>query len=728
MRMLLSSKSLFCKERKPHSGFRLACIAWIIVIAVSLACSQMSRRPLPAGEKLYLPECVILQTDLPQENSDAKAYVEALQAVALNPRIEPPAAIEKLAVPGKHLILIVPMAAARSLSPKQMQHVLGLVENGAVLVTEGITPLSEQLGFRAGKPVRVKKLQELAHPEIEISWETAERVTSIQAPDRTIVLNREQNSAAPLVCLLPRGRGHCLLLATSLRPRDREAYARFPYFLHELRRAGVGFPFRSERLSALFDYAYRLKEDPETLAVYYKETGIQNLHVGAWDFYDGDPDAEVYLRKLVEACHRNGILVYAWLELPHVSTQFWNKHPQWREKTATGRDAHVDWRFLMNLNDPECFRTIANGLEKMLRHFDWDGVNIAELYFDGPAGPENPASFTPLNSFVRSEFKKQSGIDPVDLFKKDSRFYWKKNAAAWKSFVEYRVALEKDLNERFIRLFSGFRGSFSPNLDIVVTYVDNIYDSNMREAVGADVSLMFGLLNQYDFTLVLEDPGTIWHLGPRRYAELAQTYEKMTRQTERLGVDINIIGRDVQTYPTDKQTGTEFLQLFFHAGRHFKTVMVYSEKTMLPQDADLVSCALAPETHGEVAGRGIQLNALLPIIYRSGLKQTDFDVDGAPWPCVDRGDVRLPAGPHSISVGRNAQRNPPRLVKLNGDLIGARYVDAKTIEFSYSTKLRAIAIFDRAPQSFQVDEGARAKTTTAWVMLPRGSHKIKAGF
>jgi hypothetical protein len=162
--MLLSSKSPSCKERKSYSGFRLSCIAWAIVIAGSMACSQMGRRPLPAGEKLYLPECVILQTDSPQEKSDAKAYVEALQAVALNPRIEPPAAIEKPAVPGKQLILIIPMAAARSLSSEQMQNVLRLVENGAVLVTEGITPLSEKLGFCAGKPVQVKRLQELAYP------------------------------------------------------------------------------------------------------------------------------------------------------------------------------------------------------------------------------------------------------------------------------------------------------------------------------------------------------------------------------------------------------------------------------------------------------------------------------------------------------------------------------------------------------------------------------------
>jgi hypothetical protein len=726
--MLLSSKISSGKGRKPYPQFRLSCIACIMAIAASLACSQTDRRPLPAGEKLYLPECVILQSDSPQENSDGKAYAEALEAVALSPRMESPAAIEKLAASNKHVILIIPLPAARLLSLEQMQNVLRLVENGAVLVTEGITPLSEKLGFRAGPPVEVKQLQELAYPEVEISWETEERVTSIRAPDKTIVLNREQNSAAPMVCLLPRGRGHCLLLATSLRPRDREAYARFPYFLHELRRAGAEFPYRSDRLSALFDYGYRAEEDPENLAVYYKRIGIRDLHVGAWDFFDGDPKAEAYLRKLIDACHRNGILVYAWLELPHVSTRFWNKHPQWREKTATGRDAHVDWRFVMNLNDPECFRTVANGLEKMLRHFDWDGVNLSELYFDGPSGPKNPANFTPLNSFVRSEFKKQSGIDPIDLFKKDSRFYWKKNAAAWKSFVEYRVALEKDMNERFIRLFSGFRGSFSPNLDIFVTYVDNIYDSDMREAVGADVSLMFGLLNQYNFTLVLEDPATVWHLGPRRYAELAQTYEKMTRKTDRLGVDINIIKRNVQTYPTDKQTGTEFLQLFFNAGRHFRTVMVYSEYTMLPHDAALVSCALAPDVHAEVARRGIQMSTTLPIVYRSGLKQKVFEVDGNPWPCSDEGDIRLPAGSHSISVGMNMDLPRPRLVKLNGDLLGARYVDGKTIEFSYSTKRRAIAVFDRAPHSLQVDEGARAETTTAWVMLPRGSHKIKAGF
>ena len=61
-----------------------------------------------------------------------------------------------------------------------------------------------------------------------------------------------------------------------------------------------------------------------------------------------------YLKQLIEACHRNAILVYAWLELPHVSEKFWADHPEWREKTGVGQDAQLDWRKLMNLQNPDC--------------------------------------------------------------------------------------------------------------------------------------------------------------------------------------------------------------------------------------------------------------------------------------------------------------------------------------------------------------------------------------
>jgi hypothetical protein len=548
----------------------------------------------------------------------------------------------------------------------------------------------------------------------------------LQAPNHAIVLNREQVSGEPMVSLLSYGRGGCLLFALELDSDKGDGYARFPYFHQELRRAGIQFPFRSERLSALFDYAYRVDQNPYVLARYWRQTGIQALHVGAWYYFDEHEEAETYLKKLIQACHRNGILVYAWLELPHVSQGFWEKHPQWREMTATGRDAHVDWRLLMNLKDPGCFKAIEKSLEQLLRRFEWDGVNLAEIYFDGTSGADDPADFTPMNSFVRSEFLHQYGIDPIDYFKPESALYWKRAPLEWKKFVEYRIKLETNLNERFLQVFSQFRRSVRPSLDMTVTYVDNIYDPSMREAVGADVTEMFGLMGKYDFTLVLEDPWTVWHLGPRRYAQLAGTYSKLTPNMRRLGIDINIVDRE-KALPAQKQTGSEFLQLFYFAGENFNTVMAYSEQTMLGQDAELVASALVSSARGKLSESGVQIEAPRPVVYRSGLKQAGFRVDGKPWPYADGGDVGLPAGSHSVSSD-GEYAFCPRLVRLNGDILHAEYTAKNIINFTYKAGRQAIAVFSRIPKAVMMDSSSLADLHSEWVMLPSGSHQVQAVF
>jgi hypothetical protein len=330
----------------------------VIIIAIALSCSKANH---PAGSPLYMPECVIIKTDSPQEDPAVKAYEEVLSSVSLNWRVEPAAQIERLRPTGNHLVVIIPMNAARALAPNQIESILRLVEIGAVVVSEGNSPLSEKLGFHPGKTIPVKHLEELAYPDVEISWEAEEQVTSFQAPDKATVLNREPASGASIVCMLPGGRGHFLLLAAPLSRSENKSYARFPYFLHELRRAGVAFPFRSERLTALFDYAYRMDADPEALAIEWRKAGIQAVHAGAWYYVDRDKKAEEFLRKMIDACHRNGILVYAWLELPHVSLGFWEEHPRWREKTASGLDAQIDWRYVMNLNDPIATAPSPNG-------------------------------------------------------------------------------------------------------------------------------------------------------------------------------------------------------------------------------------------------------------------------------------------------------------------------------------------------------------------------------
>ena len=107
------------------------------------------------------------------------------------------------------------------------------------------------------------------------------------------------------------------------------------------------------------------------------------------------PESDEYLRRLIEACHRKAILVYVWLELPHVSEKFWDEHPEWREKTAILQDAQLDWRKLMNLNNPDCFAAVSEGVKQLIGRFDWDGVNLAELYFESLEGAAIPRASRP---------------------------------------------------------------------------------------------------------------------------------------------------------------------------------------------------------------------------------------------------------------------------------------------------------------------------------------------
>src|SRR5207237_6637529 len=203
--------------------------------------------------------------------------------------------------------------------------------------------------------------------------------------------------------------------------------------------------FRSGRLWAFFDYSYRMRVDVDYFAARWRSAGIGALHVAAWHFYEADPERDRYLNALIAACHRKGILVYAWLELPHVSEKFWNDHPEWREKTAVLQDAQLDWRKLMNLTNRDCFQAVSQGVKTLVERFDWDGVNLAELYFESLEGAANAARFTPMNNDVRVQFQLLRGFDPLELFPPG-----KSTPAQLRSFLDYRADLTRRQQEEWI--------------------------------------------------------------------------------------------------------------------------------------------------------------------------------------------------------------------------------------------------------------------------------------
>jgi hypothetical protein len=586
------------------------------------------------------------------------------------------------------------------------------VEKGAILVLEGESPLAEAFGFKPGKQtVHVSSLRDLHRPTLPIIWQTALDLPVMELPAGATVFAHERWTNAPMTAGLKRGAGAVLWVAAA--PGE-HGYERFPYILEALSDLGLEAPFRSSRLWAFFDYSYRSRVDLDYFAARWRKSGISALHVAAWHFYEADPERDQYLKKLIEACHREGILVYAWLELPHVSEKFWADHPEWREKTAVQQDAQLDWRKLMNLTNRDCFHAVSTGVKQLVTRFDWDGVNLAELYFESLEGIGNPSRFTPMNADVRAQFQQQAGFDPIELFSS------RKDAASRKLFLDFRSDLARHMQQEWLAELESVRTQ-KPDLDLVLTHVDDQFDKGMKDAIGADAARVLPLLDTHSFTFLIEDPATVWNLGAQRYQTIAERYVPLTPHRDRLAIDLNIVDRYQNVYPTKQQTGTELFQLVHSAAANFERVALYFENSLLTPDLGLLPSASTVVKRIDRVGTKVTVESRSAV----GLPWKGAAlVDGRLWPAGDDETVWLPAGTHSVEPAKPS--GSAKLVRLNGELETARSINAGEMEFSYRSTARAIAVLDRAPRRIRIDgsEHKLEMVGPTTVLLPRGEHVV----
>jgi len=467
-------------------------------------------------------------------NEDPGAWPEVLSSIGMQRQ---PAALSRVFVAR-------PGSAASAEWPAR-------IERGSILILEGESSLAELFGFkRTPENVKVASLSDIHRPGLPIVWEKGLDLPLYEIPNESQVFARERWSNAPMMAGFRRGSGAVLWIAV---PPGERGYERFPYLLNSLVDLGLEPPFRSNRLWAFFDSSYRSRVDLDYFAARWRKTGIAALHVAAWHFFDPDPQQDAYLKKLIEAAHREGVLVYAWLELPHVSEKFWTDHPEWREKTAVLQDAHLDWRKLMNLQNRDAFRAVVDGVTRLAARFDWDGLNLAELYFESLEGIGNPSRFTPMNDDVRRDFRRARGFDPIDLWNTHS------DLQSRAQFLDYRAQLAQRMQEEWLSELEIIRRT-KPHLDLVLTHVDDRFDTGMRDAIGADAARVLPLLDFRSFTFLIEDPATVWHLGPMRYETIAARYRGLTPRQEKLAIDLNIVERYQNVYPTKQQTGIELFQ------------------------------------------------------------------------------------------------------------------------------------------------------------------------
>lgn len=581
------------------------------------------------------------------------------------------------------LLLILASGAPASGGWRRVLEAVGM-DPARVVVLEGDSVAARAAGFvPTGAKVEVRSVTDTFLPSLRIVWEKPLTVPRFSVPPQAAVFTRERWTGAPLAAGYRDGGIAVFWTAASI---GEKGYERYPYLAQALVELGLAPLVEARGLWAFFDSSYRLRADPEYLADRWRRAGIGALHVAAWHYWEPDGGRDSWLRSLIGACHRRAIHVYAWLEFPHVSEAFWEAHPEWREKTATGQDAHLDWRKLMNLAEPDCARAVEEGLRGLLRRFEWDGVNLAELYFESLEGYLNPARFTPFNDRVRAEYRAETGVDPADFYDPSSRFYHVRDAGPMRRFLDYRARLAHRLQvewlERARRL-----SEESGGLDLVLTHVDDRFDTTIRDNLGADAAALLPEAARFGAAFLVEDPATIWNLGPERYAELARRYAPILPAGVRLGADINIVERYQDVYPTKQQTGGELFQLLHWAAKSFPQVALYFENSILAPDWGLVGAAAAAAQVRLTGGGALDVESAAPAALRwDGCAS----LDGQPWPIRSHGRLLVPAGKHRVTAC--AEPVVPVLEDFSGQVLKLDQVDGLW-RLEYESRTRAIAIF-----------------------------------
>jgi hypothetical protein len=329
---------------------------------------------------------------------------------------------------------------------------------------------------------------------------------------------------------------------------------RMPYLGHMLESE-----FGVEPIAERRDIDLYLDPDLETntslrdLADRWSNAGIARVYIAGWKD-DRRTNTHYDYNEFIRVMHESNIKVMAWLEWPHVNFSFWSQHPECIEKTATGADARIFWREHVALGVPGCFEKAWAETKLILDSAPFDGVNLAELYFESAGdGPRKPEEYTPFNAAVISEFTRLHGFDPRLLVDPSNEHYWEKDLAGFKVWNDYRGSMAIEFNRRLLRELAKTKAG----QNIMLTAIDDRFAPNGEEfhgklSLGQNIASntyeLAKLRNEVDFEFQVEDPFTMWVESPDRYSAVGRLYPDVPMK--RLVLDINVVDR-----PTAIDTG-----------------------------------------------------------------------------------------------------------------------------------------------------------------------------
>ncbi len=637
-------------------------------------------------------------------------------------------------------LLVVPYSCVDSLTYFERNNIVRFVKNGGKLITDRKNQLIEKFGIKfLNTEMKLHLLRDNYFPQEFISWKYSQLANKFEFNQDDEILCEDATSGFPAVIGKKVGKGKVLYFNTAFDPNTTLGYSYYPYAMEYVKRYLQLSPvFKRENLEVYFALEYRNNTSIENLVKLWVKQGIRVVHIGGW--YDYKKYTYDY-NRLINLAHANGMLVYAWLEPPYVSEKFWQKYPEWREKNYKGVDIanKAAWRYSVALTDPNCLKAVMAEYTNFLKTYDWDGVNLAELYFDaGMTGFSEPDLFAPMHQSAISEFKKMNGFDMRQIFNPQSEYYWQTNVSAKNEVVKYRVDKITELHERFLNSFAEITKS-KPGFGVMVTFMDTYFSPEIRENLGVSSDALVKLHNKYNVMLNVEDPANKWSTNPTRYAEMGKFYSQKMNDPSKLLIDINILEvrkrEDVTSFPTVIQTGIESYHLINSASVGAPRFVIYAEGSCNAQDMSFFSYSSSSEVKYTNIENGYEVNSPYSFVIQLPKENKIITVDGQQVIGYRENMFLVPAGKHIINYhtsdlpGFSTVELQPQILSFTGNLLDINY-GMRKLSFTYESSERAIISVNRNPTLLKVDgkvtdfESLKGNDCFS-VILPSGKHSIE---
>lgn len=633
-------------------------------------------------------------------------------------------------------LVIAPFSFIELMEPRDFDAVVKFVENGGYLITDTRNYLADELGFTFRKTtLNVSRPLDRCFPEERILWRYPEPLVKFECDEVDEIFCVDDATKAPLVVGKPFGKGRIIFFGTRFDPHSELGYSHYPFLLEYIRRYfRIGPIIRRENLEMYFDPGFRHTQSVEDLVKLWVKQGIRRIHVAGWHQY---PRYNYDYARLLRLAHANGILVYAWLEPPQVSHKFWSEHPEWREKNFKGEDVRPSWRYPVALTDASCVAAMRDEYLAFLEKYDWDGVNLAELYFEAGSGFDEPMLWSPMHPSAQQDFQRLNGMALRSIFDPRSGNFWKANRGVRETVVKYRVDKLTGVYEQLLDAFARIAPR-RPGFQIIVTAMDSYGSPELREQIAVDMKEILRLQKRYGFLLQVEDPERLWSTDPLRYIAIGNNYKQMLADSSKCLLDLNILSfrrpDQVTPFPTMMPRGTEAFLLVNAASVGAHRATIYAESSVHPQDMQFLANATAVATTYQRAGRQYLFTSPVSFTLKLPTDVREISLNGMHLTPTRDNLFTIPAGRHSVVVSPDltpelsGHQIEPRIMSFSGTLLSASY-GMRSIRFSYEADGRALVSIDREPVSVKVDgndyDVTPMKGSDCYSMfLPPGRHSV----